>query len=173
MNVWVKQKGFTIVELLIVIVVIGILAAISIVAYSGLQQRARNSQIMSGVEAYQKALMQYAVDNQTYPIAPGASVCLGAGYASGQCWNGINGNRFVDATFDAALAKYFGSSKPTLSTNILQITNSPDYRLGAIIVTTPYRIIYYLEGASQACLGGSVGVTEMQGTQCVMTLATP
>jgi prepilin-type N-terminal cleavage/methylation domain-containing protein len=37
------SKGFTIVELLIVIVVIAILAAISIVAYTGIQDRARNS----------------------------------------------------------------------------------------------------------------------------------
>lgn len=39
-----SQKGFTIVELLIVIVVIGILAAISIVAYNGIQNRAKASQ---------------------------------------------------------------------------------------------------------------------------------
>jgi prepilin-type N-terminal cleavage/methylation domain-containing protein len=38
-----KQTGFTIVELLIVIVVIGILAAITIVAYNGIQERARLS----------------------------------------------------------------------------------------------------------------------------------
>ena len=35
------KSGFTIVELLIVIVVIGILAAITIVAYNGIQSRAR------------------------------------------------------------------------------------------------------------------------------------
>ena len=40
-----SQKAFTIVELLIVIVVIGILAAISIVAYNGIQDRARNVQV--------------------------------------------------------------------------------------------------------------------------------
>ena len=39
-----KQTGFTIVELLIVIVVIGILAAITIVAFNGVQQRARDAQ---------------------------------------------------------------------------------------------------------------------------------
>ncbi len=39
---WAKHKGFTIVELLIVIVIIGILAAITIVAFNGAQQRGRD-----------------------------------------------------------------------------------------------------------------------------------
>lgn len=42
-----NQKGFTIVELLIVIVVIGILAAITLVAYNGIQNRAKASQYKS------------------------------------------------------------------------------------------------------------------------------
>lgn len=44
-----KQRayGFTIVELLIVIVVLAILAAISVVAYSGIQERASNSAVQS------------------------------------------------------------------------------------------------------------------------------
>ena len=46
---WAKQKqyGFTIVELLIVIVVIAILAAITIVAFTNLQRRAVNSAVTS------------------------------------------------------------------------------------------------------------------------------
>lgn len=50
------KSGFTIVELLIVIVVIGILAAITIVAYNGVQQRARDTIRKSDLVALEKAL---------------------------------------------------------------------------------------------------------------------
>ena len=45
-----RQTGFTIVELLIVIVVIGILAAITIVAYNGIQTRAQNTQRINEIQ---------------------------------------------------------------------------------------------------------------------------
>lgn len=67
MNTTTNQRGFTIVELLIVIVVIGILAVIAIVAYNGVQQRARDSMRTSDVTAVEKALELYKVDNGSYP----------------------------------------------------------------------------------------------------------
>ncbi|MDN5275910.1 MAG: prepilin-type N-terminal cleavage/methylation protein [Candidatus Saccharibacteria bacterium] len=65
-----KQTGFTIVELLIVIVVIGILAAITIVAYNGIQNRAKNSAALSAVNQTYKKVVSYAVvNNDNYPLA--------------------------------------------------------------------------------------------------------
>lgn len=61
------QRGFTIVELLIVIVVIGILAAITIVAYNGIQGRARDTARTSAITSVMKALEYYRVDNTAYP----------------------------------------------------------------------------------------------------------
>jgi len=51
-----QRNGFTIVELLIVIVVIGILAAITIVAYNGVQERARVSSANSDLALLNKAI---------------------------------------------------------------------------------------------------------------------
>lgn len=62
------RLGFTIVELLIVIVVIGILAAITIVAYNGIQARAENTKTVNSVTAYARAIRSYAAINNTYPI---------------------------------------------------------------------------------------------------------
>ncbi|MBC7868736.1 prepilin-type N-terminal cleavage/methylation domain-containing protein [Candidatus Saccharibacteria bacterium] len=62
-----KQHGFTIVELLIVIVVIGILAAITIVAYNGIQGRAQAAAVSSALEQTAKKLALYVVDNSSYP----------------------------------------------------------------------------------------------------------
>ncbi len=60
-------RGFTIVELLIVVVVIAILAAITIVAYNGIASRARDAQLKSDIDSAAKQLAIYNVKNGTYP----------------------------------------------------------------------------------------------------------
>jgi prepilin-type N-terminal cleavage/methylation domain-containing protein len=62
-----SQLGFTIVELLIVIIVIAILATITIVSYNGIQQRAKTASSLSTVDIVRdKALTWYALLN-SYP----------------------------------------------------------------------------------------------------------
>lgn len=56
MNLSKYKQGFTIVELLIVIVVIGILAAITIVAFNGVQTKAKQARVKSDVSNYTKAI---------------------------------------------------------------------------------------------------------------------
>ena len=65
----IKTSGFTIVELLIVIVIIAILAAITIVAYNGITQRANTSSAKSAAENAIKKIEAYNADSsvQTYP----------------------------------------------------------------------------------------------------------
>lgn len=58
-----SQRGFTIVELLIVIVVIAILAAITIVAYNGIQNRAKETSVQSATSQIGKKVLSYATQN--------------------------------------------------------------------------------------------------------------
>jgi prepilin-type N-terminal cleavage/methylation domain-containing protein len=62
-----KQSGFTIVELLIVIVVIGILAAITIVAYNSVQNRARNTTAMADLSSNGQRIMSGEAITGNYP----------------------------------------------------------------------------------------------------------
>jgi prepilin-type N-terminal cleavage/methylation domain-containing protein len=57
-----QEYGFTIVELLVVIVVIGILAAITIVSYTGVQNRARTVSAQSYAQEAQNKAEIYASD---------------------------------------------------------------------------------------------------------------
>ncbi|KUJ96215.1 MAG: Prepilin-type N-terminal cleavage/methylation domain-containing protein [Desulfonauticus sp. 38_4375] len=62
-----KEKGFTLVELLIVIAIIGILAAIAIPQYSKYRQRAFNSAALSDLRNFKTSMEAYYADNQEYP----------------------------------------------------------------------------------------------------------
>jgi len=81
-----ESSGFTIVELLIVIVVIGILAAITIVAYSGITNRAKVTKAQANAESVQKVGETINADNGAYPTT---SALLAAGSQSTKLPAGI------------------------------------------------------------------------------------
>ena len=104
------RRGFTIVELLIVIVVLAILATISFLSYRGLAERAKNSNIEAAADAYVKVMQLYKSEHGGYPAAHHLvnntahvqgwwGVCLGIlsdypesnMFSEGQCGNGGNG----------------------------------------------------------------------------------
>lgn len=63
------QKAFTIVELLIVIVVIGILAAVTIVAFNGVQKRAGEASVKADLTSAAKLVSLYKADSSSYPVS--------------------------------------------------------------------------------------------------------
>ena len=62
-----RQSGFTIVELLIVIVIIGILATLVIVTFSGVQQKARDSERKTDINAIAGQLEAVYAQTGVYP----------------------------------------------------------------------------------------------------------
>jgi len=69
MQVTSRPSGFTIVELLIVIVVIAILAAITIVSYNGIQNRATAAAYQADASLIAKKAELFNTDNGAYPTA--------------------------------------------------------------------------------------------------------
>lgn len=63
------DKGFSIVELLIVIVVIAILATVTVVAFRGVQQRAALAVLQSDSSTFAKKLELFRVDAGQFPTA--------------------------------------------------------------------------------------------------------
>ena len=62
-----KQKGFTIVELLIVIIIIGILATLVLVTYSGVQAKARDSKRQTDINSIDSHLEAFFAQYGFYP----------------------------------------------------------------------------------------------------------
>lgn len=118
-----RPGGFTIVELLIVIVVIAILATISIVAYSGIQARAENTKTITGVGAYTKIFALYAADTGVYPstsVYPCLDVSAtgGCGRVAGSGGCGFSGLAPYNAAFYTLLSQY-ATTLPTISLQTL------------------------------------------------------
>jgi prepilin-type N-terminal cleavage/methylation domain-containing protein len=150
-----RKAGFTIVELLIVVVVIAILAAISIVAYNGIQQRSKNSATISAVNSYVKLINLYIAGESAYPLA--SSTCL-------QVITGVCSGR--SATMDANLQKY--GNLPN-DQGYSDITYS--YASGRTIdgATPPavLLLLYSLDGTNEDC--GLQGVVNQTAANTYVT----
>lgn len=62
-----KQRGFTFIEILVVITIIAILVVIGIVSYGSVNQRSRDARRKSDIEQIRSALEMYRADNGYYP----------------------------------------------------------------------------------------------------------
>lgn len=65
----IKNHGFTLIELMIVVAIVGILATIALPAYNNYMMRGRIAEAVSGLSAKRVEMEQYFQDNRSYYVA--------------------------------------------------------------------------------------------------------
>jgi len=106
------RPGFTIIELLVVIVIIAILASLTLVGYGAVTKDAYNAQVVAGVVQYKDTIEAYKAYFRKYPpttreIAEEqiALACLGDGYPADYCGKVTGRETYEDPGFNTELAK--------------------------------------------------------------------
>lgn len=173
-NIW--SAGFTIIELLIVIVVIGILATLTFVVYKNITGKAQATVTKNIVQQYTKALAGYKIQNDSYPdidslndIQSSAGVCLGTGYEGNGCGSNF-GQGKESSQFNQLMKEFIGTVpdiRPhttsyhfdelniTLNGIILQHLDASEQTLNGQPVDS-FAITYALDEPDAECIGGEV-----------------
>ena len=114
-----QQVGFTIVELLVVIVVIGILAAITVVAYTGISGKAIVATLQSDLSNSAQRLKMYQTEHGAYPQNLDGSNCPTGPTDINYCLRPSSGNTFA-----------YSSSSPYSTFSLTATnTNGTSYRI--------------------------------------------
>jgi len=133
-----RKYGLTIVELLIVIVVIGVLATISVVAYGGISTAAKNTARINELVQWQKLFEVYRAQYGQLPpqLVTDQSYCLGKGFPTGA--GGLARCRDVNSTTTG----YPQSDADALMTELSTIASLPSGDRAAISgVAGPYATV--------------------------------
>ena len=160
----IKNKGFTLVELLVVISIIGLLSTIILVTVQDTRDKANNTKKNQLVGQYLRAAELYRDKYDTYPDDTSKTVnydwCLGP-YSTGKCYGG-----FID--YSAVLASSFSEfiSGPPADNTFIPYPGGSGNRNGILYncsarlngttgPCTKYRFAWALIGTKTGCISGA------------------
>ena len=129
-----QESGFTIVELLIVIVVIGILAALVLNTFQGVQARARDTERQTDINALHTQYEVYYNDEGHYPTYAVAAVATNFPGLDAEALNDPNQNALQNGAVPAANSddhQYYYQAAPAGCDNTA--TDCTSYTLGVVL----------------------------------------
>lgn len=153
-----KLQGFTIVELLIVIVVIGILAAIVIVAYNGITVRADRTAATNELKVWSRLFETYRAQYGDLPALANGNYCLGTGFPTGYCRYAIgpNASSHAESTGDTIMTELSKVAAPPK--NSRKITASNYVGPFLTVSSTTFSLSTFMPGTDTGVCG-NLGLT--------------
>lgn len=169
------RSGFTLVELLIVIVVIGILAAITLVAYNGVQQKARDSAVRQATSQLASALQRYAI---LYGTPSGFGSNTTTPISGGQCTGGSSSGWLEPTTYSCAIGDMLVAANLLPSNFFTDLPSGVSFNGSNRYVFMLYpcsgkagqfRLMYALSSPSDSDTQGFVSVDQQCGISSPLT----
>lgn len=158
-----KTGGFSLVELMVVITIIGILSSVAIASLNSSRIKARDANRLSLVKQYANALELYRGANTAYPVAEDYT-CLGVATGDtcyGSAWEGSD-------DLNAALNPYIQGT-PAMNDPVL--VSGTDLKGLLYKCATDgscaegYELLWYMETDTDNCAGGDI-VSSGEQTLC-------
>lgn len=108
------HKGFTLIELMVVVSIIAVLAVIGLTVFTGLQRSARDAKRKADIEAIATALEIYKDQHGTYSVATSFPCAAGTWWDfSSSAWGASGSVRGCPASIGNGLASSFAAGIPT------------------------------------------------------------
>ncbi len=152
------KKGFTLIEIILVIAIMMIVAALVMVSLEESRQKSRNTARVTQIREYQKVFNMYYSEYGYFPRASESSIsgqsCL-AKFATNSCWNNVTEKAWL---VNAMTPKYINSipvgenrffGEPSRNGMMYQYTQ----------YGKEYRIYYFMEGRNRDCLADNTTAT--------------